>query len=143
MYSIFITCLFCRVRRRRPLVPCRVPEHDVPGVCSDAAPHQRVPGDRVPEVRGGPLHRLQEDLRRQADEHPRPRPEVDQVPPLPGALRLRQRKLHQRLEHSRQRPVKDHHHRQLTSGNNTIVFIQLGYWKWHHHQKGSRLSAAV
>ena len=41
---------------------------------------------------------------------------MDQVPAVSGALRLRQRKLHQRLEHSRQRPLKNHHHRQLASG---------------------------
>ena len=46
---------------------------------------------------------------------------MDQVPAFPRALRLRQRQLHQGLEHPGQRLEEDCHHRQFSAGENENI----------------------
>ena len=61
------------------------------------------------------------NLRGQAVEHPGPEAAMDQVPSLPGALRLCQRQLHQGLEHPGQRLEEDCYHRQFSAGENENI----------------------
>ena len=104
------TILETRGTITRFFYPHCLPEHDLQRVRPHPSPHPGVPGARLAALRGGALHRLQEGLRRPALEFIRPGPEVDQVPAVPGALRLRQRQLHQGPGDPGEGPLQDGHH---------------------------------